>query len=174
MRLTPITGTTPDGTRFIWGIVMVMRKRRQVAIATDHFWCHRSFNFSGFSALGVSFMPRVRHCVECPKCHIRYLIAFSPYSNGSYVVPTADACWDEYILYCGCSRIAVASRWSGSEVQTCEVSKAAYERGYGTAEEISVIHPAPTTWALDVSRYITNWRSMGRRKNSGSDRDDVS
>jgi len=29
---------------------------------------------------------RIRRCLECPKCHTRYLLGFSPYSNGSYVV----------------------------------------------------------------------------------------
>ena len=31
--------------------------------------------------------PRIRHCVECPKCHTRYLVGFSPYRNGSYLMP---------------------------------------------------------------------------------------
>jgi len=30
---------------------------------------------------------RIRHCVECPKCLTRYLVACSPYRNGSYLVP---------------------------------------------------------------------------------------
>jgi hypothetical protein len=32
-------------------------------------------------------MVRVRHCVECPKCHTRYLPGFTPYRNGSYLIP---------------------------------------------------------------------------------------
>jgi len=31
--------------------------------------------------------PRVRHCVECPKRHLRYLIDFVPYENGASLVP---------------------------------------------------------------------------------------
>lgn len=32
-------------------------------------------------------MPRVRYCVECPKCRTRYLPSSSPYRNGSYLIP---------------------------------------------------------------------------------------
>jgi len=32
-------------------------------------------------------MPsRIRHCVECSKCRIRYVIGLSPYDKGSYIV----------------------------------------------------------------------------------------
>jgi len=79
---------------------------------------------------------RIRHCVECPKCLTRYLVAFSPYANGSYVVSTVAGFSEGYILYCSCGRPPVPSRWRWSEVGTYAVSKPAQERGYGTPEEI--------------------------------------
>jgi hypothetical protein len=87
--------------------------------------------------------PRVRHCLECPKCLTRYLIASSPYGNGSYVIPTVPYLWEEFTLYCACGKPAASSRWRWSELITCKVSKAAHQRGYGTSEEIVLlrIHP---------------------------------
>jgi hypothetical protein len=81
-------------------------------------------------------MSRIRHCVECPKCLTRYLIPFSPYRNGSYAIPIVEGSLEEYALYCSCRRGTVASLWRWSEMKTCEVSNAAYDRGYGTQEEI--------------------------------------
>ncbi len=66
--------------------------------------------------------PFLRHCVECPKCHTRYLIAFSPYCNGSHLQRTAGGFSEEYILYCSCGRPPVSSRWRWSEVMRCAVS----------------------------------------------------
>ena len=90
-----------------------------------------------------SLMTRIRHCVECPKCLTRYLIAFSPYSNGTYLVPTVYGSSEEYTLYCSCSGPPAASRWRWSEMKTCEVSKGAYDRGYGTPEEILPVTNQP-------------------------------
>ena len=84
---------------------------------------------------------RSRHCVECPKCGTRYLVACSPYSNGSYLEPSAPYLPEEYILYCACARPAVQSRWRCSELNSYSVSQSAYERGYGTAEEILLKPP---------------------------------
>lgn len=81
-------------------------------------------------------MSSLRHCVECPKCFTRYLIAFSPYCNGSYLVRTGVASPEEYTLYCSCGRPPVSSRWRWSELRRYAVSKAAHDRGYGTPEEI--------------------------------------
>lgn len=79
---------------------------------------------------------RIRHCVECPKCRTRYPIASSPYDNGSYLVSTFAGSSAEYILYCSCGRPPTSSRWMWSELKTYVVSKPAYDRGYGTPEEI--------------------------------------
>src|ERR1041385_1773397 len=81
-------------------------------------------------------MPFIRHCVECPKCRTRYVVACSPYRNGSCLIPTVVGSSDEYLLYCSCCRPAAFSRWGWSEMKTCAVSKAAHLRGYGTPEEI--------------------------------------
>lgn len=82
-------------------------------------------------------MPRIRNCVECPNCLTRYVISCSPYKNGSYLQPLIKGCWDDYTLYCRCT--AAASRWTSSEFKSCEVSAAAFERGYGSADEIATI-----------------------------------
>lgn len=84
-------------------------------------------------------MPhRIRRCVECPKCHTRYLLGFSPYRNGSYLSPTLVASSEECTLYCSCGRPAVCTRVRYSEMKTYTVAKVAHYRGYGTSQEISV------------------------------------
>jgi len=98
-------------------------------------------------------MSRVRHCVECPKCGTRYLIAFSPYRNGSYLVPTVYGSSGEYTLYCSCCAPRAVSRWRWNETKACEVTKAAYQRGYGNSEEILAV--PDKVWAIDISQCIT-------------------
>ena len=95
---------------------------------------------------------RVRQCVECPKCRTCYLIAFSPFENGSYLVRTSTASQEEYALYCFCEGARVRSRWC--EAKPCEVSRAAYIRGYGTLDEIWPIRRQPHSgiW-FDATRY---------------------
>src|SRR5579863_214233 len=90
-------------------------------------------------------MSRIRHCLECPNCETRYLISLSPFRNGSYVVSVSSGSCEEYFLHCSCGR--VASRWRGTGVRTYQVSRAAYERGYGTSEEIVAFGKEPQkTW----------------------------
>ena len=84
-------------------------------------------------------MPFIRHCVECKKCLTRYLIAFSPYGNGSYLWRTPCGRWDEYLLYCFCQRPPVFNSCKESDVKTYALSKAAHDRGYGTPAEIVAI-----------------------------------
>jgi hypothetical protein len=105
-------------------------------------WCPRFINSQKLPDRH-NMTPRVRHCLECPKCLTRYLIASSPYGNGSYVIPTVPYLSEELTLYCACGKPAVPSRWRWSELITCKVSRAAYQRGYGTSEEIVLvrIHP---------------------------------
>ena len=79
---------------------------------------------------------RVRHCVECPKCKTWYLIAFSPYTNGAYLVRAGEGSGQEYTLYCLCDGADPPTRWRWCEVKTCEVVKPAHERGYGSRDEI--------------------------------------
>ena len=50
---------------------------------------------------------RIRHCVECPKCRICYVIGRSPYANGSCLIPTVAGSQEEYALYCSCSRMGL-------------------------------------------------------------------
>jgi hypothetical protein len=79
---------------------------------------------------------RIRHCVECPKCRTRYLVGFAPYGNGSCLVALTIGSSEEWALYCSCCRPPVGSRWRWNELQTYNVSSQAYDRGYGTPEEI--------------------------------------
>ena len=87
-------------------------------------------------------MPaRIRHCVECPECFTRYLIGFSPYRNGSYLVSFLTESSEEYKLFCSCGRPPISSRWRWSELNLYSVSNQAYDRGYGPPAEILLSEP---------------------------------
>jgi hypothetical protein len=89
---------------------------------------------------------RIRHCVECPKCWTRYLLARSPYFNGSYLFPTVTGSLEEYTLCCSCETTPVRSHWRWDEMKTYKVSKAAYDRGFGTPDEVFAMrHRRPST-----------------------------
>src|SRR5215510_2494642 len=79
---------------------------------------------------------RIRHCFECPNCHTRYLVGFSPYRNGSYLVPATPGSTEEYMLYCSCAKPHAVSKWKAGGLKPYLVSNPAYDCGYGTAEEI--------------------------------------
>lgn len=112
-------------------------------------------------------MSRIRHCIECPGCRIRYVISLSPYKNGAYLTTLLNGYGEEYILYCRCGR--GPSRWSGTEVMMCEVSKAAFQRGFGMANEVLPLNRVPEEWGLDPSQYIKDWRPGEKEKNSDRD-----
>jgi hypothetical protein len=98
---------------------------------------------------------RIRHCVECPKCRTRYLLARSPYYNGSYLIPTVNGSVEEYTLYCVCATIPVRSHWRSDEMKTYNVSKAAYDRGFGTPDEVFAMrHRRPFTDAVSKDEVI--------------------
>jgi hypothetical protein len=111
-------------------------------------------------------MSRIRHCVECPKCFTRYVISFSPYSNGAYLRPVVSGHWDEYILYCSCSRAGGVGRWRVNEEMACKVSNAAFERGYGTSAEIRPVGKPREPLSFDVSQYLNDWKSQDRHKST--------
>src|SRR5882757_4459553 len=79
---------------------------------------------------------RVRHCVECPKCQMRYLVSGSPYSNGSFLSPLAKGLAEQWTLYCSCRSPHIPSRWSSNELKRYAIPTQAYERGYGPPDEI--------------------------------------
>jgi hypothetical protein len=79
---------------------------------------------------------RFRHCVECPQCHTRYVMGFSPYDNGSYLTALHHELTEEWVLYCSCAAPIVSSRWRYDELRFYAVSNSAYRRGYGCASEI--------------------------------------
>jgi hypothetical protein len=116
---------------------------------------------------------RIRHCVECPKCLTRYLLAFSPYRNGSFLVPTFTGSAEEYTLYCSCGTPAIASRWKSDEVKRCEVSKEAHHRGYGSQEEVCLISMPRAVTPSDVNQYFDLRFTDGlhrNRENAGKER----
>jgi hypothetical protein len=80
--------------------------------------------------------PFIRHCVECKKCLTRYVIGFSPYGNGSYLVRDRGRPTEEYILYCSCANPFAPSQWREEEIEVYAVSKAAHRRGYGSNKEV--------------------------------------
>jgi hypothetical protein len=81
----------------------------------------------------------IRHCVECPTCLTRYLVAASPYGNGSYLVSTASGPSDECILFCACRKPPTGGRWRWPDVKKYTISKPAQFRGYGTPAEIVLV-----------------------------------
>ncbi len=98
---------------------------------------------------------RIRHCVECPKCWTRYLLARSPYFNGSYLIPTVTRSLEEYTLYCFCATTPVRSHWRSDEMKTYKVSKAAYDRGFGTPAEVFAMRRRSTSTAAAPRYEIT-------------------
>jgi hypothetical protein len=81
-------------------------------------------------------MRFIRHCVECPKCSTRYVVGFSPYANGAFLLQTHAGSPEEYILYCSCGSPPVCSRWKEGQLATYAVCKTAHNRGYGSRKEI--------------------------------------
>jgi hypothetical protein len=82
---------------------------------------------------------RIRRCIECPKCHTRYLIGFSPYRNGAWLVRPVDTSFEEYTLYCSCARPPSATRWIWSELKEYVISSQVQDRGYGSPDEIVTV-----------------------------------
>jgi hypothetical protein len=77
---------------------------------------------------------RIRHCIECPKCHTRYVIGASPYRNGAYLVSRLAGDSEAHTLYCCCGKPPASTRWN--ELKTYIVSNQAHDRGYGSPREI--------------------------------------
>jgi hypothetical protein len=82
---------------------------------------------------------RIRHCLECPACSTRYVIGFSPYDNGSYIVSNPPGGVDLLKLYCSCGN---SDGFRLSELKTYAVSESAYPRGYGSPDEIVTVRAA--------------------------------
>jgi len=92
---------------------------------------------------------RIRHCIECPNCLTRYLVGFSPYRNGSYLMPLLEGSCEAWTLYCSCGRPPISTRWSCSELKMYAVSNRAHDRGYGPPEEIVSISSKPRVLGAD-------------------------
>ena len=136
---------------------MVILRAFKWVFASDHFGWEACSNLFAESCPGL--MSRARHCIECPRCLTRYVISRSPYSNGAYVIPAVEGSTEEYFLYCSCSGRSVSCRSKSSEVMLCHVRKAAYERGYGRALEITPVDPnLRESWPVDVGKYSAEWK----------------
>ncbi|MGA7629916.1 MAG: hypothetical protein WCB11_04070, partial [Terriglobales bacterium] len=61
---------------------------------------------------------------------------FSPYRNGSYLMPMLEGISEGWTLYCSCASPPASSRWCGSELKMYAVSTHAHGRGFGPPEEI--------------------------------------
>ena len=102
---------------------------------------------------------RIRHCVSCPVCFTRYLIGFSPYTNGSYIVCSREGSFEEYTLYCSCRQWPMPTRWREKELRACVVAYSAYQRGYGSPAEVTFADPAET---IDVIlERVSNSHDIG-------------
>jgi hypothetical protein len=99
------------------------------------------------SDLGI-MAYRLRHCVECPQCRTRYLMGFSPFGNGSYLVLRVSEYAQEYKLICWHCQPPVCSRWDSTEIKIYAVSKQAYARGYGSPDEVSLLKPRSDGYSL--------------------------
>ena len=84
----------------------------------------------------MAMAARIRHCVECRTCSMRYVLSATRYANGAYIMVHRATQSEEYILYCSCSHPAAISTCTGSEVRRYKVSRAAHARGYGSPQEI--------------------------------------
>ena len=101
-------------------------------------------------------MPnRIRHCVECPKCHTCYLLGFSPYSNGAFLVSAGGASAEEYTLYCFCEGAQLPNICKWGKAKPCDVSKAAHRRGYGTLQEVWPVVRQPLREPWSTARYVS-------------------
>jgi hypothetical protein len=81
---------------------------------------------------------RLRHCVECPSCHTRYIIGFSPYGNGSYLVANSEDA-ELHMLFCSCSTERGSHPFKMSALKMYFVTHEAHERGYGSPDEIVLV-----------------------------------
>jgi hypothetical protein len=79
---------------------------------------------------------RRRSCVECRKCFTRYVIASSPYPNGSFVVRQGRGFQEELALYCTCANPPAITHCGTSEIKRYVLSIIAHDRGYGSPKEI--------------------------------------
>jgi hypothetical protein len=87
--------------------------------------------------------PRIRQCVECAWCRTRYLIGFSPYANGSYLLPSNRRDVEEYRLHCSCGKAPARLVWS--DPRAYAVSSSAHARGFGAPDEVVAIERSPAT-----------------------------
>lgn len=80
---------------------------------------------------------RIRHCVECPECRTRYVIGFSPYDNGTCLLIRREGNSERYTLLCSCGEPFSITRLHEKALIRCVVLTCAYQRRYGSSDEIA-------------------------------------
>jgi hypothetical protein len=81
-------------------------------------------------------------------------------------VSTLSGSVEEYALYCSCIGAGVV-RWKSRETKAYQVSKPAYDRGYGSPDEIfPMFRKSETSRPFNASGILGGWIGMRRRKKS--------
>ena len=80
-------------------------------------------------------LARLRSCIECPTCHIRYIIGANPYRNGSYIFADSGE-HDLRHLHCACNGGIGRHTFRVRDLKTYSISSWAHERGYGSPDEV--------------------------------------
>jgi hypothetical protein len=75
-------------------------------------------------------------------------MGFSPYSNGSLLISDHRRESEGGFLFCSCGKPSNVLRWTGTNIRRCAVAAAAYERGFGSADEIVLVAEAIRGWLL--------------------------
>ena len=126
-------------------------------------WLSRT-KYGQFCAWSVS--QRVHRCVECPRCHLRYVIGTNPYSNGSYIVSEASTEIALSRLFCACS-VSNYYEFRLGQLKAYVVSPSIHERGYGSAE---IVERRRQHQSLTCSCLLTSQRhTEGQVPNSQTD-----
>ena len=107
---------------------------------------------------------RTRHLCRVSEMPHPVSDRLQPYGNSSYLVPSVVGSLDRYTLYRSCRSPCAVSRWN--QVRACQVSNAAYTRGYGTPEEAALVTTQTwNSWSFDISRYL-NLSPFQKNRNS--------
>jgi hypothetical protein len=68
-------------------------------------------------------------CVECPKCHLRYVLK----QDSQWIGRQPLANGNEHRLFCLCGEV---TRFDRAKLKRYVVSVAVFRRGYGKADEV--------------------------------------
>jgi hypothetical protein len=84
--------------------------------------------------------------------------SFSPYRNGSYLIPLTAHGASGWILYCSCRMPPASSQWGSTDLKPYEIRGQAYRRGYGSPEEVwDVTRDSRVDPLFRVFRFDNGW-----------------